>query len=256
MISIAIKAKDSLRREGPVRTARKVLAYPLNRMRLQRFAKRVLILPSTEERFTAIYNINYWNSDESISGRGSTLKFTENLRKELPKLLSTFSIKEIFDAPCGDFNWMKHLLPLVDVNYIGGDIVLPLIESNSKKYAASRIAFYHIDLTKDVFPQADLMICRDCLVHLSYSDTKSVLKNFVASGIPFLLTTTHKNSGGSFSNKDIPTGGYRFIDLFSAPYNFPRNPLSTIDDWSPPEPERQMCLWSREQVASALSSFN
>lgn len=96
------------------------------------------------------------------------------------------------------------------------------------------------------------MLCRDCLFHLSFEDTKSVFENYLESNIKFLLTTTHINNSG-FLNKDIQTGDFRLIDLFSAPYNFPANPLAVIDDWIPPEPERQMCLWSREQVSLALS---
>ena len=45
------------------------------------------------------------------------------------------------------------------------------------------------------------------------------------------------------------------MDLFKAPYSFPSPPLLVIDDWLPPEPERQMCLWSREQVISVLQHF-
>jgi hypothetical protein len=213
----------------------------------------VLPLSSTEDRFTWIYKNNLWNSNESVSGPGSTLKYTENLRKELPNLLSDYSIKKIFDAPCGDFNWMKHLLPNIDVDYIGGDIVLPLIESLNVKYKTHNITFIHIDLTKDPFPKSDLMICRDCLFHLSFEDTKSVLHNFVASGIPYLLTTTHKINN-EFVNRNIPTGDFRVINLFAPPYNFPPNPLVSIDD-SMPDIERQMCLWSREHVSLVLSKL-
>jgi hypothetical protein len=67
------------------------------------------------------------------------------------------------------------------------------------------------------------------------------------------LTTTHINSTG-FENRDIETGSFRLMDLFKAPYSFPA-PLVVIDDWLPPEPERQMCLWRRDQVASALEGF-
>jgi len=117
-----------------------------------------------------------------------------------------------------------------------------------------QVPFIHIDLIKANFPQADLMICRDLLIHLSYSDVKSFLKNFVDSGIPYILTTTHKNSG--FANKDIATGDFKLMDLFSHPYNFPTNPLVAFDDWVAPNPEGQMCLWSREQVSNALAKFN
>jgi hypothetical protein len=99
------------------------------------------------------------------------------------------------------------------------------------------------------------MICRDCLFHLSYSDTESVLRNFLAVGIPYLFTSTHPNDG-SITNHDIETGDFRFIDLFSAPYYFATNPLYIVDDWIPPDPEKRMCLWSRDQVKEALEKLS
>lgn len=206
---------------------------------------------SLEDRFTQIYNINYWGSEESTSGRGSTLTLTSNLRKNLPELFNKFSIKSVFDGPCGDFNWMKLVVDEAKIDYTGGDIVLPMIEANQSKHASQHVRFIKIDLTKDTLPTADLMICRDCLFHLSFADTKLVLNNFVQSNIAYLLTTTYHNNA-TFKNEDIITGHFRRIDLFSAPYHFPKEVLFKIDDWVAPEKPRMMCLWSRNQVLAAL----
>jgi hypothetical protein len=73
--------------------------------------------------------------------------------------------------------------------------------------------------------------------------------NFINSKISYLLTTTHKNTN-NFKNKNIKTGDYRHIDLFAHPFNFPANPLVRIDDYVLPDPEREMCLFSREQILS------
>ena len=257
MMDLIKRFGDSLRREGILRTARKGVRYPFQPI-LRRRAKRnwtdALAMNSAEDRFLAIYRKNLWENSESASGIGSTLWYTEPLRQELPKLLTQFSIKSIFDGPCGDFNWMRHLLKAVDVEYIGGDIVRPMIESLKSKYERGAVSFVHVDLITGDFPKADLMICRDCLPHLSYADARSVLANFVASGISYLLTTSHANKA-RFANQDIKTGHFRLIDIFSPPYNFSPNYLYRIDDWVPPELERQMYLWDREQVSAALSKF-
>lgn len=253
--SIFSKLKESLLNEGLVATAIKIILYPINRRKNKRFQSEVLSLKSNEDRFTWIYKNNYWSSSESLSGTGSTLKYTENLRKELPNLFSKYSIQKVFDAPCGDFNWMSHLLPSVKLEYIGGDIVKPLIENLNSKHKSNNISFVHFDLIKEIPPEVDLMICRDCLFHLSFQDIKSVLENFIKSKSTYLLTTTHKNTGSSFTNRDISTGEFRCIDLFSKPYSFPADPLYVIEDWIAPDPERQMCLWSREQILLALRTF-
>lgn len=108
----------------------------------------------------------------------------------------------------------------------------------------------HLDIAQDRLPQADLMICRDCLFHLSYEDTERFLRNFRASGIPYLLTTTHFNRSG-FVNRDIDTGDWRWMDLFQPPYRFPAAPAWRVVDGGG---DREMCLWAREDLPSSLRS--
>jgi hypothetical protein len=142
-----------------------------------------------------------------------------------------------------------------NVRYIGGDIVRSLIDTNNLIYGKSNIGFIRIDLTKEAFPEADLMICRDFLFHCSFYHAKLVLRNFCQSKIQYLFTTTHINTN-QFQNEDISTGGsYRLIDLFAPPYCLPRNVLFRIEDWVAPYPKREMCLWTREQILHALSGW-
>jgi hypothetical protein len=248
------KFRYHLRNDGLLPTIRRASRYLRLRLRGKKKWEEVANYATVEEKFQAIYEHNLWGNDESVSGAGSTFRQTVNLREQLPKVFTDYSVTKVFDAPCGDFNWMKHLLPTVDVDYIGGDVVPALIAANTESFANDRVSFLDLNLITDDYPHADLMICRDCLFHFSYADTTSALRKFLESGIPYLLTTTHTNSTG-FENRDIETGDFRLMDLFKAPYSFPSPPLLVIDDWLPPEPERQMCLWSREQVASVLQRF-
>ncbi|MEI7800691.1 MAG: class I SAM-dependent methyltransferase [Opitutaceae bacterium] len=254
MFFLPQKVRNSLLRVGITKTVLKIAGFPYFFVKRKWERAKIGALNSPEEKFTWIYRNSFWQSNESVSGTGSTLKYTENLRRELPVLFHKYSVRSVFDAPCGDFNWMGQLLPSVNVQYIGGDIVKPLIESLQARYQTENISFIHINLISERFPQSDLMICRDCLFHLSYADTRAVLENFVASDIPYMLTTSHKNDG-TVVNHDIQTGAFRIMDLFAAPYNFPLDPLIRIDDWVAPDHQREMCLWSRAQVARALSSF-
>lgn len=249
------KAFKSLVRDGVKITALKVLQKLQWMHRLIRFKKKYLHFPSLEDRFTAMYRDRYWGGDqieESFSGPGSSLHYTSNLRRELPELFRKFSIESIFDAPCGDFKWMERVLDENrTLDYTGADVIAPIIESNSARYATARIRFIHLDLTKTAFPTADLMICRDCLFHLCYHDIRQVLQNYVQSNIPYLLTSTHINNG-EVQNRDIWSGEFRLIDLFSHPFNFPKDVAFRIKDWEPPFPPREMCLWTLEQISSAL----
>jgi len=251
---IVVRIRTSIEKIGCIGTLFKILNYPFVVISRSLRQRTLSALTSNEDRFTWIYRKNYWQSDESKSGTGSTLAYTANLREKLPGLFRKYSITSIFDAPCGDFNWMGELIRTLDIEYTGADIVAPLIDSLKKRYGRQGRKFVHLDIIAGRLPKADLMICRDCLFHLSYADTRAVLENFVASGTPYILTTTHKDDG-KFTNQDIQTGFYRRINLFAPPYSLPETPLARIDDWIPPDPEREMCLWSREQVAEALQAF-
>ena len=213
--------------------------------------RKVLKHDNPEDRFTAIFDNNFWRNDESISGCGSTLEYTKNLRDKLPILFAENNIKKILDAPCGDFNWMRLVVDETGVDYIGGDIVAPLIEQNQKTFGRDGVKFIHCDITKDSLPKTDLMIVRDCLFHLSYQDIQSFLQAFIRSEIPLLLTSSHLNKDAQFINEDIRSGNYRAIDLFSYPFEFSKNAISQIADDPAEVCNRYMYLFTREQVAEA-----
>ena len=189
------------------------------------------------EAFTKIYLDNAWQSRETKSGVGSEIAETKNVVNKLPELINRFDIKTIFDAGCGDWNWFKEID--IDVNYLGGDIVKPLVDELKTKYEKENIKFINIDIAKDKFGKFDLVIARDVLFHLPEKDIFKFLLNFVNSGSGYLLTTHN----GDYANKDINAGDWRVINLFSAPYNFPE-PLFSINDCY----DRTLGLWSNQQI--------
>lgn len=62
------------------------------------------------------------------------------------------------------------------IKYIGGDIVPKIVRANNKNYKDENTSFKVIDITSDEIPQVDLIICRDCLQHLSQKNAKKLLK--------------------------------------------------------------------------------
>jgi len=175
--------------------------------------------------------------------------------KALPALFAKHNIASVFDAPCGDFNWMRLVVEETGTDYVGGDIVAPLIEQNQEKYGREGIKFIHCDITKGPMEKADLMIVRDCLFHLSYRNILAFLKLFAASDIPLLLTTSHLDPEGGIENKDVITGHFRRIDLFAAPFSFPDESIYRILDDLPGQRTREMVLFTREQVAVAAKNL-
>src|SRR5215208_724486 len=126
---------------------------------------------SSDQRrvFDSIYKAELWGCAESKSGYGSTLAFTEQLRKDLRDLVQSYGITSLLDAPCGDFNWMRHTELPGGLRYIGGDIVKELVHELSLKHENGRRTFLELDISRDELPEVDLWLCRDCLFHLSNS---------------------------------------------------------------------------------------
>lgn len=172
----------------------------------------------TNDIFTQYYKNNTWSGKESVSGPGSDYEQTKFLIPELEIMLKYLNIKSMLDIPCGDFNWIKRV-NLDKINYHGCDIVEDLIASNNKKYKTNTINFSVMNLVEDKIPQVDLVMVRDCLVHLPTKDVMKALKNIKDSKSKYLLTTNfvwnHQND-----NQDINIGEWRRINLQKTPYNF------------------------------------
>lgn len=234
-----------VRREGPITAFRKGIRYLRWRIPAEFRRARMLRLPQPESRFTMIYRTNMWAARESVSGPAASMANTAALRRELPRLFAEMQIRSLFDAPCGDFYWMRHVLAESDVDYIGGDIVRPMIDANNAAFADARCRFLHIDVTKDDIPRTDLWLCRGLLSLLSNDDGLAVLRQFVKSGTPYVLLSS-QHDGGRRINVDGPTGDLRYVDLTLAPFNLPK-PLRWLDD----QCDGDLGLWSRKQIELA-----
>jgi SAM-dependent methyltransferase len=196
---------------------------------------------SGEDVFTEIYRNNSWADAETVSGRGSTLERTDAIRRALPALLESIGARSLLDAPCGDFNWMRHA-GLGDIRYTGADIVPELVERNRRLYAGGSREFVVADITRDALPEADAILCRDCLVHLSFKHIHAALANFKRSGARFLLTTTYPTAP---ENRDIQTGWWRAVNLQLPPFNFPA-PLRLVDEDA--GAGKSLGLWGLEKL--------
>src|SRR5262245_53751330 len=169
-----------------------------------------------DQRFERIFQTNLWGADDSRSGLGSELDATADLRAALPGFLARHQARSLMDIPCGDFNWLSTLE--LQIPYTGVDIVPAIVEANERRFAGAGRRFLRLDLTRDPLPQADVVLCRDCLVHLSYENIFRAFANIRRSGARFLLTTTFLDH---HENADIEDGDWRILNLEKAPFNLP-----------------------------------
>ncbi len=212
--------------------------------------RRLARIGDTKQVFSHHYEVNAWGSEESVSGPGSTIAYTENIRKEIPPLVKALGVSSILDAPCGDYNWFRKIEWETEINYVGGDIVEPLVERNQRLYTDDTTKFIYLDITQDEIPAADLWLCRDCLFHLSNRDVLLVLDNFLKSEIRYLLTSVFPLCE---KNADTLSGSFRFLNLELPPFSLDR-PLQEIEDWIEGNPVRRLALWDRETIEKNLAT--
>ena len=210
-----------------------------------------------KKKFNLIYKTNYWSSNVSRSGTGSTLENTKNIRRGLSRLINKYNIKEFLDIPCGDFYWMKTFLSEnPNLIYIGGDIVGSLIENLNNKNNSGNISFIEIDLVKDKLPSSDLLFCRDCFMHFSNEDIIKSLKNFLNSNIKYIAISNFVKT--NIVNENIDTGEYREVNLFLPPFNLTENNLLNLDDINIEESKkkqdaRKISVWSKDQIYKSIN---
>ncbi len=167
--------------------------------------------------FGDIYRGSRFGGTESASGPGSSVEQTRTLVTQLPMVLRSLGVRTLLDLPCGDFHWMR-TVDLTGMQYIGGDIVPEMIAANQRDYGCEGRVFRHLDLLTDPLPAADLLLCRDCLVHFPFADAHRALANIKRSSITWLLTTTFP---GRARNVEGVMGRWRPLNLQQPPFCFP-----------------------------------
>jgi hypothetical protein len=132
----------------------------------------------------------------------------------------------LLDAPCGEAGWIADCIQ--DVHYTGVDIVSSLIAANVLRAKRGEIAgrFLTANITQDVLPGADLILCRDCLVHLSFDNIDRVVARFRASGARWLLTTSFPQFE---VNSDCEDRDWRALNMQCPPFNWP-TPVELINE--------------------------
>ncbi|MEU9776268.1 class I SAM-dependent methyltransferase [Streptomyces sp. NPDC047968] len=206
---------------------------------------------TAETIFTEVFRSNHWGSPESVSGPGSELRQTEAVRGALASVLARYPIRTITDAGCGDVNWIRHVDGFDRLNaYVGLDVVPDLVELNQKRYGSERMSFQQADLSRDEIPAADLVLTRDCMVHLTHHEVLAFLAQIAASGSTYLLATTYASLA---ETRDTTDGHWRPLNLQAAPFHLPP-PIEHFDtdftDDGRHHPGNGLGLWRIEQLGT------
>lgn len=169
------------------------------------------------QRFQRIHDTNLWGAPASASGLGSELDATATLRAKLPLLLERLGVTSMLDAPCGDAGWIN--AGDLGVRITGVDIVPSLIERLRARAGAGEIngEYCLADISRDSLPRCDAILCRDCLLHLSFANIERTVANFRKSGAVWLIATTFPEWQ---TNRDCEDGDWRALNFERAPFNW------------------------------------
>ena len=113
-----------------------------------------------------------------MSGPGSTSAATTAIREALPHIFRRYGVGTVVDVPCGDFNWMSDM-DLTGIGYLGFDVVESVVATCRERYSGPGIGFGVLDLVSQTPPAADLLLCRDCMVHLCIEDAVAAVENIL-----------------------------------------------------------------------------
>jgi len=186
--------------------------------------------------FNTVYEKNFWKSSETKSGSGSernhaTIKNLTNIVIELiKKYLNTNETLILVDCPCGDFNWIDLLLSKIlletnikKIKYYAYDIVTQIENDFNNKLIKNNNIEYNfsiLDITQQIPIKADIILCKELFIHLSFNDIKKSINNFINSNSLFLICNDFEN----IENKELiynnsSYGACREICLTLKPFN-------------------------------------
>jgi SAM-dependent methyltransferase len=173
--------------------------------RRERFLGRLPIQKAFEE----VYRRNMWKQGESRSGLGSEGYFAARYIELVKNYAAQYELRTVVDAGCGDFAVGSRLVSHFD-RYLAVDVSSFIIEANRRRYAdlaRRNVTFDVFDMTSAPFPQADLVLIRQVLQHLTNAQIEQILLNLEAGHWRRALITedVHNPVGNDMPNVDLPS---------------------------------------------------
>jgi SAM-dependent methyltransferase len=168
--------------------------------------------------FDFIYRKNAWDGG---SGPGSTEQATRQYRATLEQFLRANAIGSVIDVGCGDWQFSQ-LIDWGGALYTGYDVVPSLIEQHRQNFQRPNVAFEIMPENYDDLPDADLVLCKDVLQHLSLQHAEQLLAVLERKAKYLLITNCVVPEDRL--NIEIRDGYWRPLDIARAP--FARQPVN------------------------------
>ena len=130
---------------------------------------------TAEEVFTAVYRARMWGDGEVFdSGSGSRGEPADQYASLIRSMVRDFGVRSAVDVGCGDFRVAERFADCL-ADYVGLDIVGPVVDRNTARYGRPGISFSRLDAAREQPPDADLCLIRQVLQHLSNEQIAGIL---------------------------------------------------------------------------------
>lgn len=186
--------------------------------------------------FDKIYENSYWGNG---SGGGSSPEATEPYKIFLEGFIRQHDIKSIVDLGCGDWQFSQ-FLDFGSATYFGIDASKNVIANNQRSFSRPGVSFANLPESYSKLPSADLLVCKDVLMHLDTKKVQDILS--ILPSFKYALITNDISCVSAFreilhrmrrpfspvNNKEIKTGDYRTLDPTQQPFNLK---LKKVFEW-------------------------
>ena len=231
-----------------------------------------LNLSSGVSVFSEIYEKRVWGALDDGSGGSGWRSLPENARgaaRIVEEVALKFNASRILDAPCGAMMWQLPLIHQLSrrfgeagggFSYVGVDVVPAVIERDRERWGElANVSFAVADIATTArgaprLPSADLILCRDALMHLEDKLVRRALVNFACSDAAHLLITSQNSAGHPNPNRRIRTGGYFRLDLARPPYSL--TPRRVLYENQERLPGFAMYLFERAELKRQVASIH
>lgn len=181
---------------------------------------------TAQEVFTRVYAEKIWGQgDEAFySGPGSNPEAAKPYADFVTGFITQNNIQRVVDLGCGDFR-VGQMIAASGVNYVGTDVVQPLINENNKRFGNDHVRFECLDIASDDLPDGELCLIREVFQHISNAQISAVLPKLKKYGHVLFTDVQPETAGGFRINKDKVHGDtsrlvhHAFLRLDAPPFN-------------------------------------
>jgi SAM-dependent methyltransferase len=182
--------------------------------------------------FDEVYKRGMWRQGASLSGVGSEGLMAERYIDLVREYAAQHNLRTVLDGGCGDFSVGSQLAPNF-TRYTAVDVSPHIIEINRQRFVDQRwahVTFAVADMTRTAFPEADLVLIRQVLQHLTNAQIEMIL-NGLERGIwrrALISESVHNPENNQLPNLDLPSHSVRTRTSLGSGVFIDRPPFSRL----------------------------